>query len=213
MNGRKVEINSPQDAVKCGIGYLSEDRKRFGIVVQKSVAENSTMAALENFTKGLFINKKKEKNTAQGYVDSLATKTPSTEQLVVNLSGGNQQKVILGRWLLTHPDYLILDEPTNGLDPSGIHEIRELVKSLPGLYDCTILISSHMLSEIELMADDIGILNHGRLLFEGSLDELRQTAVKTGFAANNLEDVFLSMVDQDNKAMRALPDRKQRAKL
>ena len=102
---------------------------------------------------------------------------------------------------------------TNGLDPSGIHEIRELVKSLPGLYDCTILISSHMLSEIELMADDIGILNHGRLLFEGSLDELRQTAVKTGFAANNLEDVFLSMVDQDNKAMRALPDRKQRAKL
>ena len=103
--------------------------------------------------------------------------------------------------------------------PSGIHEIRELVKSLPGLYDCTILISSHMLSEIELMADDIGILNHGRLLFEGSLDELRQTAVKTGFAANNLEDVFLSMVDQDNKAMRAmqamraLPDRKQRAKL
>ena len=106
-----------------------------------------------------------------------------------------------------------LDEPTNGLDPSGIHEIRELVKSLPGLYDCTILISSHMLSEIELMADDIGILNHGRLLFEGSLDELRQTAVKTGFAANNLEDVFLSMVDQDNKAMRALPDRKQRAKL
>ena len=92
-------------------------------------------------------------------------------------------------------------------DPSGIHEIRELVKSLPGLYDCTILISSHMLSEIELMADDIGILNHGRLLFEGSLDELRQTAVKTGFAANNLEDVFLSMVDQDNA------DRKKRAKL
>lgn len=135
------------------------------------------------------------------------------DRLAKKYSLGMKQRIGLAGALLGKPPILILDEPTNGLDPSGIHEIRELVKSLPGLYDCTILISSHMLSEIELMADDIGILNHGRLLFEGSLDELRQTAVKTGFAANNLEDVFLSMVDQDNKAMRALPDRKQRAKL
>lgn len=135
------------------------------------------------------------------------------DRLAKKYSLGMKQRLGLAGALLGRPTILILDEPTNGLDPSGIHEIRELVKSLPGLYDCTILISSHMLSEIELMADDIGILNHGRLLFEGSLDELRQTAVKTGFAANNLEDVFLSMVDQDNKAMRALPDRKQRAKL
>ena len=135
------------------------------------------------------------------------------DRLAKKYSLGMKQRLGLAGALLGRPPILILDEPTNGLDPSGIHEIRELVKSLPGLYDCTILISSHMLSEIELMADDIGILNHGRLLFEGSLDELRQTAVKTGFAANNLEDVFLSMVDQHNKAMRALPDRKQRAKL
>ena len=141
------------------------------------------------------------------------------DRLAKKYSLGMKQRIGLAGALLGKPPILILDEPTNGLDPSGIHEIRELVKSLPGLYDCTILISSHMLSEIELMADDIGILNHGRLLFEGSLDELRRTAVKTGFAANNLEDVFLSMVDQDNKAMRAmqamraLPDRKQRAKL
>ena len=135
------------------------------------------------------------------------------DRLAKKYSLGMKQRLGLAGALLGRPPILILDEPTNGLDPSGIHEIRELVKSLPGLYDCTILISSHMLSEIELMADDIGILNHGRLLFEGSLDELRQTAVKTGFVANNLEDVFLSMVDQDNKAMRALPDRKQRAKL
>ncbi len=129
------------------------------------------------------------------------------DRLAKKYSLGMKQRLGLAGALLGRPPILILDEPTNGLDPSGIHEIRELVKSLPGLYDCTILISSHMLSEIELMADDIGILNHGRLLFEGSLDELRQTAVKTGFAANNLEDVFLSMVDQDNA------DRKQRAKL
>lgn len=129
------------------------------------------------------------------------------DRLAKKYSLGMKQRLGLAGALLGRPPILILDEPTNGLDPSGIHEIRELVKSLPCLYDCTILISSHMLSEIELMADDIGILNHGRLLFEGSLDELRQTAVKTGFAANNLEDVFLSMVDQDNA------DRKQRAKL
>ena len=129
------------------------------------------------------------------------------DRLAKKYSLGMKQRLGLAGALLGRPPILILDEPTNGLDPSGIHEIRELVKSLPGLYDCTILISSHMLSEIELMADDIGILNHGRLLFEGSLDELRRTAVKTGFAANNLEDVFLSMVDQDNA------DRKQRAKL
>lgn len=107
--------------------------------------------------------------------------------------------------MLGRPPILILDEPTNGLDPSGIHEIRNLIRSLPALYDCTILISSHMLSEIELMADDIGILNHGRLLFEGSLDSLRQNAMQSGFAVDNLEDMFLSMVDKDNAS------RKQRA--
>lgn len=129
------------------------------------------------------------------------------DRLAKKYSLGMKQRLGLAGALLGRPPILILDEPTNGLDPSGIHEIRDLVRSLPSLYDCTILISSHMLSEIELIADDIGILNHGRLLFEGSLDELRQTAVRTGFAANNLEDVFLSMIDKDNA------DRKQRAKL
>lgn len=129
------------------------------------------------------------------------------DRLAKKYSLGMKQRLGLAGALLGRLPVLILDEPTNGLDPSGIHEIRDLVKSLPGLYDCTILISSHMLSEIELIADDIGILNHGRLLFEGGLDELRQTAVRTGFAANNLEDVFLSMVDKDNA------DRKQRARL
>lgn len=120
---------------------------------------------------------------------------------------GMKQRLGLAGALLGKPPILILDEPTNGLDPSGIHEIRNLVKSLPDLYDCTVLISSHMLSEIELMADDIGILNHGRLLFEGSLDDLRQRAVHSGFATDNLEDMFLSMVEKDNA------DRKQRAQL
>ena len=120
--------------------------------------------------------------------------------------GMKQRLGLAGAWL-GRPPILNLDEPTNGLDPSGIHEIRNLVKSLPTLYDCTVLISSHMLSEIELMASDIGILNHGRLLFEGSLDELRRNALQAGFAAGNLEEMFLSMIDNDNTT------RKQRAKL
>ena len=103
INGKKVTIKSPQDAVKCGIGYLSEDRKRYGIVVQKSVAENTTMATLEKFMSGPFIDKKKENKIAQEYVEQLATKTPGTDQLVVNLSGGNQQKD--GRQAENHIEY------------------------------------------------------------------------------------------------------------
>ena len=129
------------------------------------------------------------------------------DRLAKKYSLGMKQRLGLAGALLGRPPILILDEPTNGLDPSGIHEIRNLVKSLPGRYDCTILISSHMLSEIELVADDIGVLNHGRLLFEGSLDKLRQSASQAGVTAENLEDRFLSMVEKDNAA------RKQRAKL
>ena len=128
-------------------------------------------------------------------------------RLAKKYSLGMKQRLGLAGAMLGRPPILILDEPTNGLDPSGIHEIRNLIRSMPDLYDCTVLISSHMLSEIELIADDIGILNHGHLLFEGSLDELRQTALQSGFAADNLEDMFLFMVDKDNAS------RKQRAKL
>ena len=134
-------------------------------------------------------------------------------RLAKKYSLGMKQRLGLAGALLGRPPILILDEPTNGLDPSGIHEIRNLIKSLPSLCSCTIMISSHMLSEIELMADDIGILNHGRLLFEGSLDDLRRSAKQAGMSADNkligdqLEGVFLAMVDQDNAA------RKQRAQL
>jgi len=146
------------------------------------------------------------KSTVQDALE-LVGLTEFGDRLAKKYSLGMKQRLGLAGALLGRPPILILDEPTNGLDPAGIHEIRNLVKSLPDLYDCTILISSHMLSEIELMADDIGILNHGRLLFEGSLEKLRQNALRSGFAADNLEEMFLSMVEQDNAA------RKQRAKL
>ena len=129
------------------------------------------------------------------------------DRLAKKYSLGMKQRLGLAGALLGRQPILILDEPTNGLDPSGIHEIRNLIKSLPTFYDCTVLISSHMLSEIELIADDIGILNHGRMLFEGSLDDLKQTALQSGFATDNLEDMFLSMIENDNIS------RKKRAQL
>ena len=95
----------------------------------------------------------------------------------------------------------------DALELVGLTEFGDRVKSLPSLYDCTVLISSHMLSEMELIAEDIGILNHGRLLFEGSMDDLRQHALQSGFAADHLEEVFLSMVEKGNR------ERKQRARL
>ena len=142
VNGQKVTINSPEDAVKAGIGYLSEDRKRFGIVVQKTIAENTTMADLPNYMKGLFIDKKKEKETAEKFVESLATKTPSVDQMVVNLSGGNQQKVVIAKWLCKNCDILIFDEPTRGIDVGAKNEIYKLMNKLASEGKSIIMISS-----------------------------------------------------------------------
>ena len=110
-----------------------------------------------------------------------------------------KQRLGLAGALIGQPPLLILDEPTNGLDPVGIYEIRTLIRSLPQRFDCTVLVSSHLLSEIELMADEIGILNHGRLLFEGTLEQLKDEARKGGYPTENLEEMFLALIDEDNK--------------
>lgn len=111
---------------------------------------------------------------------------------------GMKQRLGLASALIGRPPILILDEPTNGLDPVGIHEIRTLVRSLPERFGCTVLVSSHLLSEIELMADRIGILNHGHLLFEGTLEELKFNAASQGFPTDNLEETFLALIESDN---------------
>lgn len=128
--------------------------------------------------------------------------TQYRRRLAKKYSLGMKQRLGLAGALIGQPPVLILDEPTNGLDPVGIHEIRTLIRSLPSKFDCTVLVSSHLLSEVELMADDIGILNHGRLLFEGTLDELRRNAAMDGLPTENLEDTFLAMVEEDNKRRR-----------
>ena len=115
------------------------------------------------------------------------------------LSGGERARLLLAKLSMENNNFLILDEPTNGLDPVGIHEIRTLIRSLPQKYDCTVLVSSHLLPEVELMADDIGILNHGHLLFEGTKEELKTSARAAGFPTDNLEDTFLAMIDEDNR--------------
>lgn len=129
------------------------------------------------------------------------------DRLAKKYSLGMKQRLGLAGAFLGRPPILLLDEPTNGLDPSGIHEIRNLIRSLPDLYDCTVLISSHMLWEVEQIADDVGILNHGRLLFEGSMESLREYAEKSNGKAENLEKAFLSIIEKDNQS------RKQRADL
>lgn len=176
INGEKVEINSPMDAVAHGIGYLSEDRKRFGIVVQKTVAENSTMASLENFMSRIFINKKKEKSIAEKYVERLKTKTPGVDQLVVNLSGGNQQKVVIAKWLVKNCDILIFDEPTRGIDVGAKSEIYHLMNELVAEGKSIIMISSEM-TEILRMSDRIMIMCEGRKTGEIDISEATQEKI------------------------------------
>lgn len=176
VNGKKVDIKTPQDAVKCGIGYLSEDRKRYGIVVDKTVAENSTMSTLERFMRGLFIDKKKENQTAQEYVKILKTKTPSVEQLVVNLSGGNQQKVVIAKWLVRNCDILIFDEPTRGIDVGAKSEIYQLMNELAAEGKSIIMISSEM-TEILRMSDRIVVMCEGRKTGELDIAEATQERI------------------------------------
>lgn len=176
VNGKKVDIKTPQDAVKCGIGYLSEDRKRFGIVVAKTVAENSTMASLENFMKGIFIDKKKENEVAKQYVETLKTKTPSVDQLVVNLSGGNQQKVVIAKWLVRNCDILIFDEPTRGIDVGAKNEIYQLMSELAAQGKSIIMISSEM-TEILRMSDRIVVMCEGKKTGELDISEATQERI------------------------------------
>ena len=125
--------------------------------------------------------------------------TQFKKRLAKKYSLGMKQRLGLASALIGKPPILILDEPTNGLDPVGIHEIRTLIRSLPEKFDCTVLVSSHLLSEIELMADTIGILNHGHLLFEGTLDQLKFGAASQDYPTDNLEDTFLALIDADNR--------------
>lgn len=162
VNGKEVHIHSPQDAVKAGIGYLSEDRKRFGLCLGLPVSENTVLPSLEEFTKGKtsIIDKKKVNNTTDHHIESLSIKTPGTEAIVRSLSGGNQQKVVIAKWLERDCDILIFDEPTRGIDVGAKSEIYKLMNDLVAEGKSIIMISSE-LPEILRMSDRIVVMNEG----------------------------------------------------
>ncbi len=175
VKGKKVTIKNPQDAVKAGIGYLSEDRKRYGAVLDMSVADNTVMASLEKYTKGL-INDAKIAKVASEYIDVLKTKTPSTSQKVRNLSGGNQQKVIIAKWLVCDSEIIIFDEPTRGIDIGAKSEIYKLMTELAEAGKSIIMISSE-LPEVLRMSDRIVVMCEGRKTGEIDIAEASQEKI------------------------------------
>jgi len=167
IDGKNVHIKSPIEAMKYGIALVPENRKAEALYKVQSVRFNSTIEVLSSFIKGIFVNDKKEAEITQKYIDMLSTKTPSQEQIVGNLSGGNQQKVIIGRWLATNPKILIMDEPTRGVDVHAKSEIYAIMNELVKNGMSIIMISSE-LPEIINMSDRVYVMNEGNVV--GCLD-------------------------------------------
>jgi len=165
VNGKQVNIQKPQDAVAAGIGYLSEDRKRYGLALGLDVAENSVMANYDAFSGALFIKQKEINKIAQKYVEKLDTKTPSIKQTVRNLSGGNQQKVVVAKWLIRDTQILIFDEPTRGIDVGAKSEIYKLIYELAEEGKSIIVISSE-LPEVMRLGDRIVVMCEGHITGE-----------------------------------------------
>jgi len=162
VHGKPVNIRSPKDAVACGIGYLSEDRKRYGLCLGMSVENNTVLASLASFSRVGFIKSGETVRITKEYIDRLKTKTPSHRQDVRNLSGGNQQKVIIAKWLIKDCDILIFDEPTRGIDIGAKSEIYKLLHDLAKSGKAIIMISSE-LPEILRMSDRVAVMCEGRI--------------------------------------------------
>lgn len=162
VGGKKVQIKSPIDAMKYGITLVPESRKEEGLYRVMSVRFNSTIEVLGEFIRHLHVNSAKERQITQKYIDMMATKTPSQEQIIGNLSGGNQQKVMIGRWLATNPKILILDEPTRGVDVGAKAEIYAIMNELVKQGMSIIMISSE-LPEIINMSDRVYVMCDGQV--------------------------------------------------
>ena len=176
INGEKVEIHNPLDAIRHGIGLITEERKLTGMVPMLSIRENISLASLDKLSKGLFMDEKKEKEEAQKLFDSLLIKAPSMETKVFTLSGGNQQKVILGKWLLNNPKILFVDEPTKGIDVGTKADFYTLLSDLAAQGVSIIMVSSDM-PELISMSDRCLVLSEGRLTAELKKGEINETAV------------------------------------
>ncbi|MBR0173733.1 MAG: sugar ABC transporter ATP-binding protein, partial [Lachnospiraceae bacterium] len=176
VNGKEVAIHSPADAVKQGIGYLSEDRKRFGLCLGRSVTENTVLPALDQVSTGMFVNDVKADRISNEYIEKIKTKTPSTRTLVRSLSGGNQQKVVISKWLFKNCDILIFDEPTRGIDVGAKSEIYHLMTELAAEGKSIIMISSE-LPELLRMSDRIMVMCEGRVTGELDIADATQEKI------------------------------------
>ncbi len=177
VKGKDVRINKPHDAMKSGIGYLPEDRKRDGIIADLSVRENIILAL--QVMKGFFhpMSRSQMEAFADEYIKALSIKTASQDTTVGSLSGGNQQKVILARWLLTHPDYLILDEPTRGIDVGTKLEIQKLVLKLANEENMSITFISSEIEEMLRTCSRLIVMRDRNIVGELKGDQLTQTQV------------------------------------
>ena len=176
LHGEKVKIPNPRVAVKKRIALIPEDRKRHGLILDKSIMENATLPMIKKFAKGIVLNRRKQEKATQEQIDALGIKTPGMDQLVKNLSGGNQQKVVLAKWLISNSDILIFDEPTRGVDVGAKQEIYQIMNSLVESGKSIIMISSEM-PELLGMADRLIVMCEHRVSGELTKENMNQIRV------------------------------------
>lgn len=177
LNGKPVHFRQPKDAIQAGIAYCSESRMLEGILPNMSVKENLTAAILTQITRAGVVQRKEQEKLTQDYISSMRIKTPSSEQRIKYLSGGNQQKVILSRWMCLHPRLIILDEPTRGIDVGAKAEIVELIRTLAKEKIAVLLISSEM-EEIVRNSDRVIVIRDGATLGEyDNTDDLSEDKI------------------------------------
>jgi rhamnose transport system ATP-binding protein len=172
LNGKRAAIHSPVDALRSGLAYLPEDRRRHGVILEMPVGMNITLASLQKISNNGFLNAQSEQAVSEKFTQNLRVKTPSTETLTKNLSGGNQQKVALARCLMTEPKVLILDEPAQGIDVGAKFEIYQLLGKLAQSGIAILMISSDT-PELLGMSDRIAVMAKGRIA--GVLDREHAT--------------------------------------
>ncbi|MBQ1310916.1 MAG: sugar ABC transporter ATP-binding protein, partial [Blautia sp.] len=183
--GKKVEFRIPRDAIGNGLAFCSEDRKVEGILPNLSVAENISIANMKSVSRFGVISRKKQRAIAKEYIDKIQIKTTGVNQKISNLSGGNQQKVILSRWLSMHPDFIILDEPTRGIDVGAKKEIEELIREISSQGISILLISSEF-EELIRNCDRVEVIRDGRNVGTLKGDEITENHIMN-LIANGVE--------------------------
>jgi len=176
LDGRKIRVNNPADAINSGIGFITEDRKDEGLILPLSVGQNITMASLNDFSLLFHLNLRKEREIASQYVEKLAIKTPSLDQKVLNLSGGNQQKTIIAKWLMTKSKVFIFDEPTRGIDVGAKTEVYKLINELVAQGASILLISSELPEIIEI-CDRVLVVHRGEIVKSFIREEFDQESI------------------------------------